>query len=363
MVNQLKKSNGVNTNEIKLNWPILGNGHIVDYLSKILTKDSIGGSYIFVGPDNLGKSTIANYFAYSLLCEKRGQSKELPCGRCASCRQHQNHAGDKTKGEDGLASIHADYYFVKREKDKKNVTIEQIRALIHALNMSSFLNSYKVGIIKQAETMNLNAANALLKTLEEPKNKVVIILITNNLDALPQTIVSRSQVLHFYPVKNDIIYQYLIAEHKASRSQAKNLSRLALGRPALAVKLFQDEESYERYRERLGALIKLLGEDVNGRFALLEEILDTKMKGQIAVKSAKKIIEIWLSLARDLILIKEGAKDLTRNEIELEKLENIKDRFSLQTLLRLVANLKSAEVYLQANVNPKSVLENVAIQI
>jgi DNA polymerase-3 subunit delta' len=349
----------MNKSEIKLNWPILGNGHIVDFLAKSLAGNEVSGTYIFAGPSKLGKHTIANFFAYSLLCEKRGVAKSLPCGECPSCRQHLT--VEMQKDEESLASIHADFHLLRRDKDKKNISVEQVREFIRILGMSSFLNSYKIGIIKNAESLSEEAANALLKTLEEPKERVVVILITADLEALPQTIVSRSQVLNFRPVKTDTIYDYLIKEHGVNRSQAKNLARLALGRPALAVKFLEDKEYYEKHLRRAEVFLSFFTSDLNARFAAIAEILGEKASGQEAARIAKRILEVWHGISRDLFLAGFGQEDLVQHEIVLPEIT--RQKLSPQALLNLDLSLRRAEAYLRANVNPKLVLEQVAMAI
>lgn len=339
----------------------MGNDHVVSFLSRTLATDQVSGSYIFVGPDDLGKTTVASYFAYSLLCQNRGKGGPLPCGTCPSCRQHK--LGLSPGEEDSLASIHADLHVVKREKDKKNLSIDQIRELIAELSLSSFLNSYKIGIIKHADSLSEEAGNSLLKTLEEPRDKVVVILIATELANLPQTIVSRSQVLRFRSVPNDTIYQYLIKEHNASRSQAKNLARLSLGRPALAVKFFEDKEFYDSYVERTQALLGFWRSDLNGRFAAIGDLLGAKATGQEAVTLSRRILETWQGLARDLILFHAGQKDLVQHEIVMPELEAVSRSLSLPDIFKLFQSIRKAEEYLKANVSPKSVLESVAMAV
>ena len=249
--------------ETKFNWPLVGNSHIIEYLEKIIINKQAKGVYIFDGPDNLGKATVARFFAQSLLCENR-QGTASPCQQCNSCKSFKiknNSPEDETFEETG--STHSDYHIIKKEKDKKNISIEQVREFIRTLCMSSFLNSYKIGIIKHAESLSQEAANALLKTLEEPRDKVIVILVVSNLEQLPDTIVSRSQVLRFYPVNREVIFDYLIEEYRASRSEAKNLSRLCLGRPALAVKFLENKDFYKVYKEKVDLFLNFFQQDIN----------------------------------------------------------------------------------------------------
>jgi DNA polymerase-3 subunit delta' len=226
--------------------------------------------------------------------------------------------------------------------------------------MSSFLNSYKIGIIKHAENLSEQAANALLKTLEEPREKVVLILITSDLDQLPKTIVSRAKLLDFRPVKADIIYDFLVQEKKVSRSQAKNLSRLCLGRPALALKFFENQDFYDNYCRRAEAYLNFTGQDINERFAVIRDLLDEKSGNQENAKQALRIIEIWQGLVRDLLLINFGRDDLVQHHLFADRMARIKDHADLRQLINLKNFLQQAKENIAANVGAKLALENIA---
>jgi len=347
---------------IKFNWPLVGNNHIIDFLSRSIINEEIAQTYIFLGPSNLGKTTVANYFAKSLLCQNKGKEEfVLPCGNCSSCQQFRMVGQRGEEKEDGSQVVHGDFHLVKKEKDKKNISIEQVREFIKTLSLSSFLGFYKIGIIKGAEDLSQEAANALLKTLEEPKERVIIILITSRLESLPATIVSRSQILNFYPIRADVIYDYLVKEHGAPRSVAKNLSRLAAGRPALAVKFLEDKDFFENYIARVNVFLDFANQDINARLEKITELMGSGSSTQEAVKSAFRIIEIWQGLIRDLLLIDLGRVDLIQHEVVLEKLEKLKSRIRLNNLLEIIKSLQKGQEYLMANVSPKLVLENICI--
>lgn len=352
----------------KLNWPLVGNGQIIDFLGKIIDNSRknegvASGAYIFSGQKNLGKATIANYFAQSLLCQEKQNIKlDLPCGTCPACSQFAFSDNQENK-TDNVGNIHSDLIVLKKEEEKKNISIEQVRELIRRLTMSSFFNSYKIGIIREAETLSEEAANALLKTLEEPKNKVVIILLANDVEALPQTIVSRCQVLRFYPVAPDIIYDYLLSECKASRSMAKNFSHLSLGHPALAIKFFQDKDFYENYFESAKNFLQLIREDLNKRFAMIESIVGKKESSQSLVGSAMSTLEIWQGLVRDMLLLSNNQNDIIQHMNLQAELSYAKNRFKTGDLIGLLRIFEVAKKQIIANVNPRLVLENVVINI
>ena len=334
---------------VKLSWPLIGNRHISEFLAKSLANKNIAGSYIFTGPSGIGKTTAAHYFARSLVCESQDQSA-LPCGKCPACKE-------ANKG------IHGDIYLIEKAADKKNISIDQVRDFIRSLGMSSFLNSYKIGIIKDAESLSAGAVSALLKTLEEPKAKVVIILTVADFEVLPETIISRSQILRFQPVKSDIIHDDLIKNHAAQRSQAKNFSRLAAGRPAIALKFLENKKYFEDYKTEVASFVELLSPDINARFKAIENILGTGARGQEAVKLAGRVIDVWQNLTRDLMLTELNMADLIQHEAFNKELAEVKNRLSLKSLLNLINILKQTKEYLAYNVNPKLALENVAASI
>jgi DNA polymerase III subunit delta' len=358
------------TPKTKLNWPLVGNAHITEFLEKIIIKDEVAGTYIFSGPDNLGKTTAAVYFAQILLCQRRETANLSVCGECSSCQLFNFRQGTKIKdavaddGEgDNLNFAHGDWHLLKKDKDKKNIAIEQVRDFIHALSMSSFLNSYKIGIIKHADSLSAGAADALLKTLEEPQQKVIIILITSDIDQINPTIVSRSKVLNFYPVPADFIYDYLLTSHNASRSSAKNYSRLSLGRPALAVKFLQDQEFHKHYEQMMRIFLDFFQEDINSRMAALGNLLEAKLSGQEAAAKVKRILDVWQGLARDFLLLEFGQADLIQHWLAEKELQQTKKKISLPRLLNISQQLRRSHELLAANVNPKLVLENIVINL
>lgn len=360
----------------KINWPLVGNQQIVKFLEKIIENSRnnmpASGSYIFSGQKDLGKFQVAHYFAQSLLCEQRlSAGQKVPCQKCPPCRQiTASHSPnrDKMTDESGQENIndsnrHADLRIISRDEEKKNISISQIREFIRDLSMSSFFNSYKVGIIKDVEYLSDEAANALLKTLEEPRNMVVIILLTSDLESLPKTIISRSQILRFHPVSADIIYDFLINEHKAPRSVAKNFSRLCLGRPALALKFWQNEAFRENYLNVIKIFSRFINADINERFELINGFLGKKSTGQLAVGEAINLLDLWQFLIRDLWLLNNNLNELTQHIILEQELNELKNRLRTNQLLDISRHLELSKRYIRANVNPKLALENFAVSI
>ncbi len=340
----------------KTDWPLCGNRNVTDFLEKSLAFNRLSHTYIFLGAKDIGKTAAATYFAKSLLCQKRKEGAfSHPCGSCVSCRQTKGLGND-------LSSVHGDLHLLKRPEGKKNISIEDVREFIHSLSLSSFLNSYKIGIVKDADDLSLDGANALLKTLEEPQDKVVIILTTSRLDSLPATIVSRSQVLRFLPVDTSLIHDHLVEKLGVGRSEAKIASRLSLGRPALAARFVEEKEFAEGYREKASVFIDLFRLGLNDRISSVDRLLD-KDGEEDKVERALRIISIWQGAARDALLLFSNNGDRIQHEDRRDDLEKAARGIGAAGAFKIFDLLRVGEEQVRANVNPKLVLENIAINI
>ena len=165
-------------------WQVIGQTRAVSLLQRSLETDSLAHAYLFVGPAHVGKMTLALNLAQALNCEKA----ESPCGQCAPCLKiaSAKHADIQIIG----LSQHGDS---AETKSRVEISIDQIRQVQHSASLPPFEGRYRVFIIDGAELLSNEAANCLLKTLEEPVDKVVFILLTTNEQLLPTTVISRCQ--------------------------------------------------------------------------------------------------------------------------------------------------------------------------
>lgn len=316
-------------------WPSVGNEKVIKFLESALNNGRVAQTYIFVGADDLGKATMALALAANLQGQPEG--------------------------------FNSDLHILEPEADKKKISIEAVREFIKSLNMSSFSNSYQIGIIKQAELMSAEAKSALLKTLEEPKDKAVIILLTTDEQSLPATIVSRAQVLFFYPVAAGVIYDYLLNSRGVNRSLAKDLSSLALGRPLSAVRMLENPEAYKSYLEKAVIWLEILRVNVDERLVLLDKIFSDKTWSKSATETVNGLIVMAESLARDLLLLSlERGENIQHAALkdELEQtLAVVMGDSGSAALLEQFRILATAKEYLSGNVNPRLVLEQVVFNL
>ena len=333
----------------RFQWSIIGHAKAVSYLQKSLVNQKISQAYLFVGPKQVGKATVAKYFVDSLICKNLEQKNGLlPCGQCDSCRQ--------------LASqLHPDVYWLEREIDqksgklKKNISIEQVRQLQNKLSLRSFLNSYKIAVIDEAQGLSAEAANSLLKTLEEPSARTVLILLAENLARLPQTIVSRCQIINFLPVSSQAIIDYLKIL-KVERKKAKILAALAFGRPGIALNYATKPEAYLDFQEQAKKFITLLKSGLNDRFKIIGELLEFN-----DVNSAQATLLVWRKILRDLILVKYSTQNLISNLNLAADLNELAANYRQSELIEMMAQVNEARRYLEANVSPKLTLENLVL--
>lgn len=339
-------------------WPLIGNNHIEDLLSGSIKFQKAGGAYIFCGPGGVGKWTTAKFFIRSLLCS-RGEG--YPCGDCAMCESTRSFDKEDDGENAELLSVQSDISLVKREDGKDLISIGQIRDLESTLSRSSFMNTYKIGVVKDADRMTTEASNAFLKTLEEPRGNTVIILLADNPENILPTIASRSQILRFYPVSKDKIYDYLTNDLSVARDRALSSSHLAANRPALAKKLALDEDFYRQTEEACKKFFELFKNDINGRLDLLSDFFAEREKGGSSVSLASEAtdrVRVWQTVIRDLMLYRFGQKEWMRFKLAEDIVEKADSYFSLGHYKRLLERLEECESNIASNVNPKLAMEN-----
>jgi len=338
--------------EIKqFNWSVVGHANIVSYLQQNLKSGNIAQAFLFYGPPHLGKTTVVKYLVNSLVCRNLHEKSEtVPCGKCECCKQVAN-------------NIHPDVYWLKRGMSEttgrlsKNISIEQIRQLQNMLGLHSFLNSYKIAVINEAETLSQEAANSLLKTLEEPASQTIIILIASGIANLPKTIASRCQAIKFLPVATQEIFDHLLSL-KIDRKKAKYLAGISLGRPGMAVNLAGNRESYEDFQESVRQFVALADSDLAGRFKTISELSSAN-----EIDGLKQVLLVWRRVLRDLLLIKNSAQNLISNLFIAGDLNKLADHYSRDKIIELIGEIGQTRKYLDANVNPKLALENLIINL
>jgi DNA polymerase-3 subunit delta' len=212
-----------------------------DSMTTVINNGRMPHALLLTGQTGLGKTAFSNYLAQQLLCEDRTASS-APCGECPGCVQF-------------TAGTHPDFYPVCPEEDASVIKVDQIRLLSEKLSLSSHRGGLKVVILNPADSMNLNAANSLLKTLEEPSDNTVLVLISARPAQLPATVRSRCQQLRIVAPDSQVALDWLEAQGHGEAAQT--YLQLAHGAPLEALKQAQ-ADSISTRRERFDALVSIL---------------------------------------------------------------------------------------------------------
>ena len=332
-------------------WQVVGQTRAVSLLERSLDKETLAHAYLFVGPHHVGKMTLALNLAQALNCE----AAERPCGMCASCQKI-------------VSAKHADVQIISlihngdtaEARSRVEIGIDQIRELQHSSNLPPFEGKYKIFIIDEAEFLSSEAANCLLKTLEEPVGKVVFILLTTSDRLLPATVVSRCQRLELAPVGADEVETALCGRWGIEQSKAKLLARLSRGCLGWALLATSDDALLQQRTEKLDELLNVINTDYEGRFAYVAQLVTLFHKSRGLVQ---EILDLWLEWWRDLMLVKVGCSDrITNVDFEAVLLKMTKG-YSLAQIRSFLDSIREAGEQLRQNANPRLVLEVLMLSI
>ncbi len=329
---------------------ILGQDQPKRIIQNALENNSVSHAYLFYGPESIGKKLTAVEFAKALNCEVSGPKDN--CGNCPSCRKIDH-------------AIHPDFFFLEPEKSSpagRNafIKVEQIRELQNKLAYLPYEAKTKVAVIDGAETMNPQAANTLLKTLEEPPSSTILILIASNPYQLLPTIVSRCQGVKFHLLASEavrqILQQSLQPEPEEFSEKELNLRTLrSMGRISRALE--EDIEATDIYREDI---LKLLEQ---ASFRRMDVVFKWTRQWARRSDQIQPVLDELLNLLRDLAVIKsqgENAEILNRDI--LHRLHPLAEQKSARTLFAMFDSALKTKSALAANANLQLSLDHMLIQ-
>lgn len=324
---------------------IIGHEWAVHLLSNAVAQDRVGHAYLFTGPPNVGRTTLARTFAQALNCTADVGLR--PCGECRACRLI-------------AADRHPDVRLLEpesTERGTRSIKIEQIRGLQQDLNLSAYEARHKIAIIRDFETAVPGASNAFLKTLEEPPTGAILLLTASDADQLLPTITSRCHTISLRPVAPEQIEETLMTTHRVPADSAQLLAHIAEGRIGWAIRAAGSPDLLEERTRQLELLDKALATSRVGRFALAET-LSRKPEQLMGT------LRTWLSWWRDMALITCGrmANEALSNVDRQEALYAHSQQWTTQQVLRSLANTDKAIRQLGRNANTRLVLENLMLQ-
>jgi len=305
-----------------------------DSLCGRLATDKLPHALLLHGQKGVGKWDLAECFAQLLLCEDPAKQQQ-PCGNCRSCQLFN-------------VGNHPDYTVIAPEEAGKQITIGMIRELSTRLTMSSQYGGYKVVIITPAEQMNVASANSLLKTLEEPTDNTVLILLASQLDRLLPTIRSRCQKMLLAAHNRQAALDWLSGQESVAAGQAKQLLSLAQGAPLLALEMANAEILTQR-----AELIEVLEQLGSGRMGLVEA---ASTCGQWPLDEVIQWLEHWVM---DMIRLKfsDNPVSFTTPDVA-QQLQRYAAQIDLVKLYGYFDKLVEANRLTNTQINGQLLLEN-----
>lgn len=320
---------------------ILGQEQIKEHLQNVLSTGKVSHAYIINGERSSGKEFVARVFAMALQCEKGGTE---PCEECRSCRQ-------------ALSDNHPDIIFVTHEKPN-TISVNDIRSQVNGdVAVRPYSGRYKVYIVNEAEKMGVEAQNALLKTLEEPPEYVVILLLTSNVNILLPTILSRCVLLNMKPVPDEAVRRFLCTQMQIPDYKAEVCVAFARGNIGKA-KALASSEDFDKVKAEALSLLKYIQEmDLNEIVSAVKKITEYKLD----VGDYLDICVIWY---RDALLFKatSDVNHLIFRE-EVQALRRTAQRSSYEGIENIIKALDTAKKRLDANVNFELVMELLMLTI
>ncbi len=314
---------------------IVGQDQIKEHLQKAIENHKVSHAYILTGEAGMGRKSLADAFALTLLCEKGGRE---PCMECHACRQV-------------LSGNHPDLIHVTHEKPN-SISVNDIREQINdTMLVRPYSSYYKIYIVDEAEKMTQQAQNALLKTIEEPPSYAVIILLTTNQDLFLPTILSRCVQLKLKPLRDSVVKSYLVQNRKVPEGDAEVYAAFARGNLGKAIALSSSDDFRRLVQAVLGILRHVKDADIS---ELLEDIRRLK-EDKLDIQECLDFMQLWY---RDILMYKV-TRDMNQLifKDEFRLINEISKSSGYDGLEKILEAIEKAKVRLNANVNMDLTME------
>ena len=331
-------------------WLTIGHDKAVQALAHSLSEGRLAHAYLLVGPPQVGKMTLATDLARAVNC----LADEKPCGQCGQCKRISQ-------------GLHADVRVVSMEtgsegdgRSRVAISIDQVRDVQRTVGMKPYEGRYRVIVFDGAEHLSQEAANSLLKTLEEPPEQVMLVLLASDTSALLPTVVSRCHLLELRPLSLELIARELEGRFNISSDEAKEIARLSGGRIGWALQTAGEPHLLEDRGQRLAALEEAVRGGLEQRFSYAAHLIRSLSSSR---EAAVQEMALWLGWWRDVLVIKQGAPELVTNLSRMDILAATAGTLSSAQVFGAVRAVQDASSYVEYNANLRLTLEEVMLAL
>ena len=305
---------------------IKGQDSALNTLKGALEEGRVFSSYLFLGPEGVGKATTARNFAKALNCK---DGENIPCDMCISCNKINS-------------NTHPDVMIVEPEGASQAIKINRIRNIIASANLKAYEGKKKVFIVDKADSMTQEASNAFLKTLEEAPADSVFILVASSKEMILPTILSRCLVVNFFPASMELTEKMLKEKINLEKEEANILSRFSSGRIGEAMRM-KEHSLIDRKNKVIDSFLK-------NSFDVIDNY---SSRGEL-----KEDLEFLVSYFRDVFLYKRVSnEELVFHVDRIEDIKKASDKFTQEKLDRIIKKIIKLRSYVNNNVNPKMIID------
>lgn len=327
---------------MSIDWNFLGNTWAPELLQGQIANGSLRHAYLFTGPDGIGRRTLALRLAQAVNCEEPPDLGGY-CNECRACK--------------GIAKMqHTDLHILEVQDGDRQIKVEAVRELSRMLALTPYESKMQIALLLDFDQATVHAANALLKTLEEPSERVLLLLTAESAESLPATIASRCEVLRLRQMNSKALEEGLKVHIGADAEKCQLIANLSAGKPGIAIRLASDEDALMQKSEWVQDALRMIGASHVERFSFAEDVS----------KDRNFLLELlgnWLIFWRDLLMKKNN---INANLVHLDKEADIKatiEGMKSEDIQAFISQLQETIFSLKRNANARLAMESLLLSL
>ncbi len=324
----------------------IGNTDVVRRLSDYELQGMGAHAYLLIGPEHVGKRTIALQFATLATCPNVQDGDA--CGTCQSCGASARNA-------------HPDIHVIERRDDKRSIVVEQAQEVARIATIRPYQSAVKVIVIVEAQALEVRAANLLLKTIEEPASDTRIVLTSSESDLVLPTIRSRCREIAFRAVRVQSIADALV-QRGVAIDDASLIARLSAGRPGWAIRASNDPSFLAVRATHLDMLASVLSQRKYARLPLVDGLEDPRNLARTRETMANAF-STWIAWWRDVLVVRAGCSEFVAGIDRIDEVCGAAERLDVSAIVGAINRTGIAIAHLDDNVNPRLAAEGLVLDL